>query len=103
MREENYHPSMDGGKLRPSETSSRKHSGELDVEPHQEIKKRKGTSQRRRGTEQFVKMHITARAPFFPVFLSSRYRMLSGPHCYAKYLNTVTARRFRVESIRMVQ
>lgn len=56
---------VDGGKLRPSETSDRKHSGELDVQPRQEIKK--GSRQRRRGTKRFVKMRIAARA-HYPVY-----------------------------------
>jgi len=54
-------PGVDGGKLRPSETSGRKHSGELDVEPRQEIKKGSPRNEGR-GTERFVKMRIAARA-----------------------------------------
>lgn len=73
---------VDGGKLRLSETSARKHSGELDVQPSQEIKK--GSRQRRRGTKRFVKMRIAARA-HYPVYFSSRFHMLSRSHCYVKY------------------
>jgi hypothetical protein len=78
-------PGVDGGKLRPSETSGRKHSGELDVEPRQDIKKGSPCNEGR-GTKRFVKMRIAARAhrsrsssPHDPTCFLVPIVMLSAP------------------------